>query len=238
MSAAVCLSRACGPRTRRPKPEEALFRSLMCPKRQEKAAARCVGTSREASPIEGVSCASDARETSEPHVFLRRGDVGVAQGGGAEKDASGGPQERPGSGLSKKAPARRAAPGVVSSEPLLREGEKGASRRCSRLRKASAADIGEVGAASAGTRAVPLPEATAAGRGVAGPSRAAPECAPEGEFFALRDSVARAAAGAGSRARDDGAPYDPRAKRRRAREEEAGQRRVRLRSSWPSTPRR
>ena len=79
MSAAVCLSRACGPRTRRPKPEEALFRSLMCPKRQEKAAARCVGTSREASQIEKVSCASDARETSEPHVFLRRGDVGVAQ---------------------------------------------------------------------------------------------------------------------------------------------------------------
>ena len=48
-------------------------------KRQEKAAARCVGTSREASQIEKVSCASDARETSEPHVFLRRGDVGVAQ---------------------------------------------------------------------------------------------------------------------------------------------------------------
>ena len=48
-------------------------------KRQEKAAARCVGTSREASPIGGVSCASDARETSETHVFLRRGDVGVAQ---------------------------------------------------------------------------------------------------------------------------------------------------------------
>ena len=155
MSAAVCLSRACGPRTRRLKPEEALFRSLMCPKRQEKAAARCVGTGREASPIEGVSCASDARETSEPHVPLRRGDVGVAQGGGAEKDASGGPQERPGSGLSEKAPTRRAAPGVVSSEPLLREGEKGAPRRFSRLRKASAADIGEVGAASAGTRAVP-----------------------------------------------------------------------------------
>ena len=150
-----CLSRACGPRTRRPKPEEDLFRSLMCPQRQEKAAARCVGTSREASQIEKVSCASDARETSEPHVPLKRGDVGVAQGGGAEKDASGGPQERPGSGLSEKAPTRRAAPGVVSSEPFLREGEKGAPRRFSRLRKASAADIGEVGAASAGTRAVP-----------------------------------------------------------------------------------
>ena len=77
---------------------------------------------------EGVFRASDARKTREPHVPLRRGDVGVAQGGGAEKDASDGPQERPGPVLSKKTPARRAAPGVVSSEPLLREGEKGAPR--------------------------------------------------------------------------------------------------------------
>ena len=35
---------------------------------------------------EGVFRASDARKTREPHVPLRRGDVGVAQGGGAEKD--------------------------------------------------------------------------------------------------------------------------------------------------------
>ena len=165
---------------------------------------------------EGVFRASDARKTREPHVPLRRGDVGAAQGGGAGKDASDGPQERPGPGLSKKAPARGAAPGESSSAPPPRKGEKVASRKCSRLRKASAADIGGAGGGSAGTCAVPLPEATAARRGVAGPSGAAPASDPEGEFFALRESVARAAAGAGSRARDDGAPYDPRAKRRRA----------------------
>ena len=143
---------------------------------------------------EGVFCAKDAQKTREPHVPLRRGDVGAAQGGGAGKDASGGPQERPGPGLSKKAPALGAAPGVVSCEPLLRVGEKVASRRCSRLRKASAADTGEAGEGSAGTRAVPLPKATAARRGAAGPSGAAPSSDPEGEFFALRESVARAAA--------------------------------------------
>ena len=31
---------------------------------------------------EGVFCAKDAQKTREPHVPLRRGDVGAAQGGG------------------------------------------------------------------------------------------------------------------------------------------------------------
>ena len=160
---------------------------------------------------ERVFRASDARKTREPYVPRRRGDVGAAQGGGAGKDASDGPQERPGPGLSKKAPARGAAPGESSSAPPPRKGEKVASRKCSRLRKASAADIGGAGGGSAGTCAVPLPEATAARRGVAGPSGAAPASDPEGEFSALRESVARAAAGAGSRARGEEAPHDPRA---------------------------
>ena len=172
MSAAVCLSRACGPRTRRPKPEEALFRSLMCSKRQEKAAARCVGTSREASPIEGVSCASDARETSEPHVPLKRGDVGVAQGGGAGKDASGGPQERPGphcTALSEDAPARGAAPGDGASEPLLCKGGREAPRRASRLGGAPAAGgADEEPMSVAEVRAAPPPRSAAARCGGAG----------------------------------------------------------------------
>ena len=71
---------------------------------------------------EGVFRASDARKTREPHVPRRRGDVGAAQGGSAGKDASNGPQERPGPGLSKKAPARGAAP---ASDP---EGEFSALR--------------------------------------------------------------------------------------------------------------
>ena len=52
----------------------------------------------------------------------------------------------------------------------------------------------------------------------------------------MRESVARAAAGAGSRARGEDAPHDPRAKRRRAREEEAAARTAALELALHAAP--
>ena len=185
---------------------------------------------------ERVFCAKDAQKTREPHVPLKRGDVGAAQGGGAGKCASGGPQEGPGPKLSEKAPARRAAPGGSSSAPPAREGEKVASRRCGRLRKASAVDVGGAGG-GARVRGHPpflrrLPQG-AASRDLRGRHQ---RVTPKGSFLrcarAWRGLQLGRAAGRGVRTRRM-TPARSEGGRGRRR-----QLRARLRSSWPSMLRR
>ena len=82
----------------------------------------------------------------------------------------------------------------------------------------------------------PLPREAAARRGGAGASAAERRREAEGDFFALRDKVAEAAAGSGSRAREGAEAHDPRAKRRRAREEEAAARAAALELALHAIP--
>ena len=82
----------------------------------------------------------------------------------------------------------------------------------------------------------PLPREAAARRGGAGASAAERRREAEGDFFALRDKVAEAAAGSESRAREGAEAHDPRAKRRRAREEEAAARAAALELALHAIP--
>ena len=82
----------------------------------------------------------------------------------------------------------------------------------------------------------PLPREAAARRGGAGAFAAERRREAEGDFFALRDKVAEAAAGSGSRAREGAEAHDPRAKRRRAREEEAAARAAALELALHAIP--
>ena len=142
----------------------------------EVSAARSGGTGLMAAAPEGAAeggfCAEDAREATGPRAPQGMGGAGAARGGGAERDGSGGPQERPGphcTALSEDAPARGAAPGDGASEPLLCKGGREAPRRASRLGGAPAAGgADEEPMSVAEVRAAPPPRSAAARCGGAG----------------------------------------------------------------------
>ena len=116
--------------------------------------------------------------------------------------------------------------GSVVRRKAGRQGEPPAARA------SRGPSLGGVAASSA-----PFPEAAAAKGGGAGPTAVEPEGSAEGEFCALRNSLARAVAGAGSRGREDAADsHDPRAKRRRAREVEAAARAAALELALHAAP--
>ena len=188
--------------------------------------------------LEGGICAANAREAKGPRASQRRGGAGVARGGGAEIPAGEVPQERPGPSLRNRAPSLGTAPSETVGETQPRKGGSVVRRKAGRQGETPVARTSRrpsLGGMAAGSS--PLPGAAAAKGGGAGPTTAEPEGSAEGEFCALRNSLAHAVAGAGSRSREDASgSHDPRAKRRRAREVEAAARAAALELALHAAP--
>ena len=140
---------------------------------------------------------------------MRFRNLALPRGGGAPAPPEvAAPKFRPpGPALRKRASSRGTAPEAAACEPQPRKGGGIVRRKASRRGEPPAANAAsETSLSDVGSSSSPPPEMPAARSGGIGLTAAALESAAEGEFFALRNTLAQAVSGAGSRGREGAAP--------------------------------